>query len=99
MAAHRANHTLHTRNEIDELVRAFRLDALVSDSRNSAFHSACWSGYPGFGTPLEDGATLWFYGARWAKDWLPVLVLGYQNGRRLMERQDEPPAALNYPTR
>lgn len=99
VAAHRANHTLHTRNEIDELVRAFRLDALVSDSRSSAFHSACWSGYPGFGTPLEDGATLWFYGARWAKDWLPALVQGYQNGRRLMDRQDEPPAALNYPTR
>ena len=84
---------------IDELVRAFRLDALVSDSRSSAFHSACWSGYPGVGAPLEDGATLWFYGARWAKDWLPALVQGYQNVCRLMDRQDEPPAALNYPTR
>ncbi|SFB49227.1 hypothetical protein SAMN05216248_10816 [Pseudomonas simiae] len=97
--AHRANQTLHTRNEIDELVRALRLVALVSDSRSSAFHSACWSGYPGVGAPLEDGATLWFYGARWAKDWLPALVQGYQNVCRLMDRQDEPPAALNYPTR
>lgn len=96
---HRANHTLHSRNEIDELVRAFRLDALVSDSRSSAFHGACWSGYPGFCEPLGEGATLWFYGARWAKDWLPALVQGYRRARRAADLQAEPPAALNYPTR
>lgn len=36
--AHRSNHNWHARNEIDELVRAYRLDALVSDSRSDAFH-------------------------------------------------------------
>ena len=77
----------------------FRLPAMVSDSRSSAFHGACWSGYAGFGEPFGDGATLWFYGARWAKDWLPALVQGYRSARRAADLQAEPPAALNYPTR
>ncbi|WP_411378693.1 hypothetical protein [Pseudomonas sp. MPB26] len=96
--AHLANHTPHARNEIDELVREYRLDALVSDSRSSAFHGTCGSDYPGIGEPLEDGATLWFYGARLAKDWLASLVQAYRNIHRLMALHQEPPAALNYPT-
>lgn len=96
--AHRANHTPHARNEIDELAREYRLDALVSDSRSSAFHGACASDCPGIGEPLEDGATLWFYGARWAKDWLASLVQEYRSVHRLMGPHQRPPAALNYPT-
>lgn len=82
--AHRTD-TPHVRNEIDELVHEYRLDALVSDSRSIAFHGACWSGYPGLGEPLEDGATLWFYGARWAKEWLVAMVCEYRSSRRLMD--------------
>ncbi|MBI6635112.1 hypothetical protein YA0871_20825 [Pseudomonas paralactis] len=71
-------------NEIDELVHAYQLDALVADSQNAAFHDACWSGYPRLNEPLEDGAVLWFYGARWSKDSLAALVLGYRNFQRLV---------------
>jgi hypothetical protein len=70
---------LHTRNEIDAHMSEYRLDALVSDSRTAAFHTACWSGYPGLGEPLEEGATLWFYGARWSKESLAALVREYRN--------------------
>lgn len=73
--------TLQSRNEVDELVSEYRLDAVLSDSRSGAFHSACWSGYPGLGEPLEDGATLWFYGARWSKAALATLVQGYRSVR------------------
>ena len=97
--AHRANDTLRSRNEIDERVHEYRLDALVSDSQSTAFHGACWSGYPGLGEPLEDGATLWFYGARWSKDSLATLVQAYRSARRLMDQQDGLPGALNNPTR
>lgn len=72
---------LYTHNEIDELVNEYRLDALVSDSQSAAFHEACWAGYPQFGETLEDGATLWFYGARWSRDALAVLVQGYRSAR------------------
>ncbi len=72
---------LHTHNEIDEIVNEYRLDALVSDSQSAAFHSACWSGYPRFGEALDGGATLWFYGARWSKESLAALALGYRNAR------------------
>ncbi len=70
---------LHTHNEIDALVSEYRLDALVSDSRSSAFHDACWGGYARLGEPLEDGATLWFYVARWSRDSLPALVQAYRS--------------------
>lgn len=96
--AHQANHGPHARNEIDERVREYRLDALVSDSRSSAFHGTCGSDYPGIGEPLEGGATLWFYGARGANDWLASLVQAYRNIHRLMALREGPPAALNYPT-
>ncbi len=78
---------LQTYNEIDALISEYRLDALVSDSQSAAFHKACWTGYPGLGEPLEGGATLWFYGARWSKDSLPALVQGYRSARRLMPVQ------------
>ena len=74
---------LHTRNEIDDLINQYRLDALVSDSRSGAFHAACWAGYPKVGEPLEDGATLWFYGARWSRDSLAALAQAYRNAARL----------------
>lgn len=77
--------TLHSRNEIDERVSEYRLDALVSESQSAAFHAACWSGYPSLGEPLGGGAMLWFYGAQWAKDSLKVLVQGYRSARRLTE--------------
>ena len=81
--AHRTK-SLHAHNEIDERVHEYRLDALISDSRSTAFHGACWSGYPGVGEPLDDGATLWFYGARWAKERLAALVREYRNILRRM---------------
>lgn len=96
--AHRANDTLRSRNEIDELVHEYRLDALVSDSQSAAFHGACWSGYPRLAETLEDGATLWFYGARWSKDSLSALAQGYRSARRLMDQQDGLPGALSNPT-
>lgn len=74
---------LHARNEIDDLLNEHQLDALVSDSRSAAFHSACWHGYPRLGEPLGDGTTLWFYGARWSKDALAALVQGYRVTCRL----------------
>lgn len=73
-----AQFSLKTRNEIDERATEYRLDALVSDSRSHAFHGACWSGYPVQGEPLEEGATLWFYGARWSGESLAVLVKCYR---------------------
>ncbi|WP_226456191.1 hypothetical protein [Pseudomonas sp. AF03-9] len=75
--------TLQSLNEVDELVSEYRLDAVVSDSRTGAFHSACWNGYPALNEPLEDGATLWFYGARWSKAMLAALVQGYRSVRAL----------------
>lgn len=70
---------LQTHNEIDDLMNEYRLDALVSDSQSSAFHAACWSGYPRLGEPLGEGTTLWFYGARWSKGSLTGLVQGYRS--------------------
>lgn len=64
-------------NEIDDLVTAHRLDALVSGSESGAFHRACVSGYPSLSEPLGDGAKLWFYGARWSRDALPLLLRAY----------------------
>lgn len=72
---------LRTRNEIDEHMSEYRLDALVSDSRTAAFHAACWSGYPSLSEPLEGDAMLCFYGARWSRDSLTTLVREYRNAR------------------
>ncbi|WP_232965678.1 hypothetical protein [Pseudomonas palleroniana] len=69
----------HTRNEIDDLTLAYRLDALVSDGSSTAFHGACGSGYPRLEAPLEGGGTLYFYGSRRARDSLMALVQGYKN--------------------
>lgn len=79
--ARRENHSLQftlQSNEIDELVTAHRLDALVSDSESVAFHRACVSGYPSLCEPLEGGAKLWFYGAQWSRDALPLLLRAYR---------------------
>lgn len=70
--------TRRTRNEIDDLMREYRLDALVCDSQCKAFHGACWSGYPGVSELLADGTTLWFYGARWAGDRVRGLAQVYR---------------------
>lgn len=83
--AHQGNGPQYSRNEIDELVHEYQLDALVSDSRSAAFHSACRTGYPVLGEPLGDGATLWFYGAQWSRDSLKSLVQGYRSVRDLMD--------------
>jgi hypothetical protein len=71
--------SLHTRNEIDDHALTYRLDALVSDSHSTAFHAACWSGYPRLEEPLEGGGRLYFYGSRWSRDSLRALVQGYRN--------------------
>lgn len=79
--ARREDHSLQftlQSNEIDDLVAAHRLDALVSDSESVAFHRACISGYPSLSEPLGDGAKLWFYGAQWSRDALPVLLRAYR---------------------
>ena len=79
--ARREDHSLQftlQSNEIDELVTAHRLDALVSDSESVAFHRACVSGYPSLCEPLGDGATLWFYGAQWSRDALPLLLRAFR---------------------
>ncbi|WP_017137869.1 MULTISPECIES: hypothetical protein [Pseudomonas] len=65
-------------NEIDDLMTAHRLDALVSGSESVAFHRACISGYPSLCEPLGDGAKLWFYGAQWSRDALPLLLHAYR---------------------
>ncbi|MFO2462720.1 amidase family protein [Pseudomonas sp. 15FMM2] len=66
-------------NEIDERVAEHRLDALVSDEQSPAFHASCKTGYPGISLPLSNtGVAIWFYGARWARDSLSVLVRAYQ---------------------
>ncbi len=90
---------LHTQNEIDGLVSRYRLDALVSDSESAAFHRACWSGYPRFGEALDEGSTLWFYGARWSKESLAALVQGYRNASCLGNAQHGLPGVLNNTTR
>lgn len=74
---HSLQFTLQT-NEIEDLVSAHRLDALVSGSESGAFHSACISGYPSLCEPLGDGTKLWFYGARWSRDALPLLLRAYR---------------------
>lgn len=83
VAAQRMDDTVrfcaHTRNEIDDLTLAYRLDALVSDGSSAAFHGACGSGYPRLEAPLEGGGTLYFYGSRRARDSLMALVQGYKN--------------------
>lgn len=65
-------------NEIDDLMTAHRLDALVSGSESVAFHRACINGYPSLCEPLGDGAKLWFYGAQWSRDALPLLLHAYR---------------------
>ncbi|AFJ56034.1 hypothetical protein PS887_05168 [Pseudomonas fluorescens] len=65
-------------HEIDELVVGLRLDALVSEDPEAAFHHACKSGYPSMCETLEDGSKVWFYGARWAGDRLAALVRAYR---------------------
>ena len=65
-------------NEIDDLVSEHRLDALISDSQSVAFHRACTNGYPSLYEPLGEGAKLWFYGARWSRDALPILLRAYR---------------------
>ncbi|KTC50591.1 hypothetical protein AO262_22190 [Pseudomonas fluorescens ABAC62] len=89
---------LHTRNEIDDLMNEHRLDALLSDSESTAFHGACWSGYPRLGESLGEGTTLWFYGARWSMDSLAALVQAYRSIRDLAGAQQRLPTALNNPT-
>lgn len=89
MRACQGNGTPQLRNEIDELVHQYQLDALVSDSRSAAFHHACWSGYPVLGEPLGDGATLWFYGAHGSRDSLTSLVQGYRSARDWVDLQEE----------
>lgn len=80
--AHRSDEahqfTLNTRNEIDARVSEHRLDALVCESQSAAFHGACRSGYPALCESLEDGTTLWFYGALWAGDRVVALVKVYR---------------------
>ncbi|WP_185021828.1 hypothetical protein, partial [Pseudomonas poae] len=71
--------SLHTRNEIDDHVLEYRLDALVSDGHSAAFHGACWSGYPRLEATLKEGGRLYFYGSRWSRDSLKALVRGYTN--------------------
>lgn len=66
--------TLGTRNEIDERVGEYHLDAIVCESKNTAFHGACESGSAGMCELLEGGTMLWFYAARWAGERLRVLV-------------------------
>ncbi|WP_254914125.1 hypothetical protein [Pseudomonas sp. SWRI22] len=67
--------------EIDELVAGLRLDALVSEDPEAAFHNASRSGYPTVCETLEDGTRVWFYGARWAGDRLAALVRAYRQLR------------------
>jgi hypothetical protein len=76
--AYNLQFSLQRRNEIDQLVTEHRLDALVSDDQSTAFHGACTNGYPSFCEPLETGAKLCFYGARWARDALPTLLSAYR---------------------
>lgn len=70
--------TLQGINEIDDLVIRHRLDALVCDDLSGAFHDASLNGYPCHSEPLEDGMKLRFYGARWSRDSLTVLVQAYR---------------------
>ncbi len=75
--------SLASGNEIDKRVSEHRLDALVSDGQSPAFHLFCKTGYPGVCQIFSDGlqgtrVVLWFYGARWARDSLSVLVRVYQ---------------------
>ncbi len=75
--------TLESRNEIDDRVTEHRLDALVSEQQSPAFHASCKAGYPGICLSFSDditgaGVAIWFYGARWARDSLSVLVQAYQ---------------------
>lgn len=75
--------TLESSNEIDKRINEHRLDALVSDGQSPAFHLFCKTGYPGVCQIFSDGlqgtrVVLWFYGARWARDSLSVLVRVYQ---------------------
>ncbi|NVZ52941.1 hypothetical protein HX792_21550 [Pseudomonas sp. B6002] len=70
--------TQQTYNEIDAHVSEYRLDALVSDSHNAAFLTACWNGYPRVGEPLGEGQTLWFYGTRWSGDALVAVMQTYR---------------------
>jgi Asp-tRNA(Asn)/Glu-tRNA(Gln) amidotransferase A subunit family amidase len=70
--------TLQAVNEIDDLVTRHRLDALVSDTLNDAFHEAGLGGYPCFCEPMEDGLQLRFYGARWSRDSVTALVQAYR---------------------
>ncbi|CAH0307380.1 hypothetical protein SRABI111_05203 [Pseudomonas carnis] len=67
--------------EIDERVAGLRLDALVSEDPEAAFHNASRSGYPTVCETLEDGSRVWFYGARWAGDRLAALVRAYRQLR------------------
>ena len=76
-------HGLESSNEIDKRTNEHRLDALVSDGQSPAFHLFCKTGYPGVCQMFSDGlqgtrVVLWFYGARWARDSLSVLVRVYQ---------------------
>lgn len=68
---------LESGTAIDELATRHRLDALISDEQSQAFHAACASGYPSGCQALEDGARLWFYGARWAGERVRVVLRAY----------------------
>ena len=74
VSAQRTHDPLESGKAIDELVASHRLDALVSGDQSAAFHAACKHGYPNACQALEDGTTLWFYGARWAADRVSVLL-------------------------
>lgn len=81
VAARRDDHTLKfnlRRNEIDQLVSEYRLDALVSEDESVAFHGACTSAHASICEPLDDGTKLWIYGAQWSANTLPRLLCAYR---------------------
>ncbi|SDR70257.1 hypothetical protein SAMN04490205_0065 [Pseudomonas trivialis] len=73
--------SLRNRNEIDELMADYRLDAVVSDDRRAAFHGDSPSDYPRVCEVLEDGTQLWFFASRRSRASLSLLVRAFRQGR------------------
>lgn len=73
--------SLRNRNEIDQLLADYRLDAVVSDDRRAAFHGDSPSDYPRVCEVLEDGSQLWFFGSRRSRASLSLLVRAFRQGR------------------
>lgn len=69
---------MRPRNDIDDLVTRYRLDALMSDDLGTAFRRACRSGCASVSEPQEGGMKLWFFTARWSQDTLTTLVQAYR---------------------